>query len=528
MKQIPYAVGQAAGVAVMPINADATNTNTSGGASVFAGLVISRRGKPGEVLRVTANNFESVLGAAIHPRQGAIFEPLRHVERATKGGDGYVVRVCPSDMKIPTLAFMLDAETKKLTVTASTVNVGAAPALPEGAYALIYIDDGDASASRAINFYEDETSEGLFMLELQETDSAGTVTILESHQVSFDPEARSDMGTPAFMDTALENGSTRLRALVADDAHEALSQLKGEAITVEAAPFVGGSDGDMSKLVAKDYQKALTVLKKSMFSFTAVLSLGCYDPTVIADLDKFAQDVRVDMFYDLLGAQTAALAITEAKSHGLGGSHQPCRYYFPYSCRDVFTSANVVFGISCDAFVAKAKGVALVPDVGGWHYSPAGVSRAIISRQNIKPIPNLDEIDNEEFVKARINPVAMNSAGDLYIDDALTTLTKNNYLRLQHISSLMNAIARGFYEVAEAAKHEPDGVTYTVLMSGMTDLLERFAAAEAIVKPRDPSQGESPFALTLIQKDIDLWELEWAVCPTGSSRRIVGKPMLLR
>lgn len=62
----------------------------------------------------------------------------------------------------------------------------------------------------------------------------------------------------------------------------------------------------------------------------------------------------------------------------------------------------------------------------------------------------------------------------------------------------------------------------------MTDLLERFVAAEALVKPRDTSQGDSPFTLSLTQKDIDLWELEWAVCPTGSSRRIVGKPMLLR
>ena len=49
-----------------------------------------------------------------------------------------------------------------------------------------------------------------------------------------------------------------------------------------------------------------------------------------------------------------------------------------------------------------------------------------------------------------------------------------------------------------------------------------------LVKPRDISQGEEPFVLKLSQKDIDLWELEWAVCPTGTARRIVGKPMLFR
>lgn len=68
----------------------------------------------------------------------------------------------------------------------------------------------------------------------------------------------------------------------------------------------------------------------------------------------------------------------------------------------------------------------------------------------------------------------------------------------------------------ELHKHQPDGLTYTTLMDGMKDLLERFYAAGALVTPRDPLQGTEPFTLTLVQKDIDLWELEWAVCPTGS------------
>ena len=58
MNKIGFSVGQAAGVAVADVNADATLTNTSGGASVFAGLVISRRGAPGKVLQVTAANYQ--------------------------------------------------------------------------------------------------------------------------------------------------------------------------------------------------------------------------------------------------------------------------------------------------------------------------------------------------------------------------------------------------------------------------------------------------------------------------------------
>lgn len=525
MNKIPFAVGQASGVAVQEVNADATTSSTSGGASAFAGLVISRRGKIGSVLRVTADNYQSVLGAAIHPRTGSAFEPLRHVAQAVKGGDGYVVRVFPADMKIPALSISVDTTLNELSVTASNFTAGTDPVLAASASTMIYIDDGDASTDRTLSLEADETAEGFYILTLNETDSVGSVTELESHQISFNRDATSDMGSPAFLPTALENGSTRLRAIVSDDVEEQMKQV-AEGFTAMA--FAGGSDGDVSTITTESYTKALSVLRKSMSTWTAVLSLGCYDATVISALNTLAVDTRTDMFYDVRGAQLATAAITEAKGHGLGGYHQAARYYWPYTARDAFSGNNVNWGISCDAFVAKAKGVALVSDVGGWHYSPAGVSRAIIDRQNIKPIPNLDEIDREAFVTARINPVAFDKSGSMFIDDSLTTYVKNNYLRLQHISSLMNAIARGFYDIAQAAKHEPDGITLKALTDGMNDLLERFYSAGALVIPRDTTQGTLPFVITVVQKDIDLWEVTWAVCPTGSARRIVGKPMLFR
>ncbi|MBJ3466552.1 phage tail protein, partial [Salmonella enterica subsp. enterica serovar Corvallis] len=161
-------------------------------------------------------------------------------------------------------------------------------------------------------------------------------------------------------------------------------------------------------------------------------------------------------------------------------------------------------------------------------YAPAGISRAIIDRQNIARIPNIGAVDREAFVLARINPVSVAADGSVYIDDSLTTYSKNNYLRFQHVSSLMNAIARDFYEVAQAIKHEPDGITKETLMKAMTELLDRYVAAGALVTPRDKSQGEDPYVVQVVQKDIDLWEVSWSVCPTGTARRIVGKPILMR
>lgn len=554
MNKIGFVVGQAPGVTVDRVNADATLSSSAGGLSVFAGVVLSRRGRPGQVLSVTGSNYLSVLGTPIHPRTGTAFEPLRHVERAVKGGEGRVVRVCPPDMRSPGLVIPFPAEKVNavegvsLSDTAIDLAVGESltfeaengaqtfaesaglqsvvfgphetPTLPEGALAVIYIKDGDASENRTLTLAKDDS--GLYLLSLNEIQADGTVNTLESHQVSFDPDALTDMNLPAWLPVLLESSSSRLGAVVST------SEAPEDVPLFTAEAFKGGTDGTYSKITTADYQKALTVLENSPENFTALLSLGCYDPLVIDSLNSLAEDFRIDMFHDLNNGQLAVNAIKEAQSQALGGSHQSARYYFPYSCLDTFSRMQVVYGLSCDAFVAKAKGVAMVSDVGGWFYSPAGVSRGVIDRKNITPLPNMDVPDAEAFVAARINTVAVSSAGEVYINDALTTFSKKNYLRFQHVSSLMNAIARSFYAIAETVKHEPDGITQASLTDGMTDYLDRQYAAGALVIPRDTTQGTEPYILEVVQKEIDLWEVTWSVCPTGTARRINGKPVLMR
>lgn len=209
MNKIGFSVGQAAGVAVADVNADASLSNTSGGASVFAGLVISRRGAPGKVLQVTAANYQSVLGSPLHPRTGAAFEPYRHVERAVKGGTGYVVRVCAKDMKVPGIAVSVQARSKstksaktlQIVPTEATVNIGdtltvravsgatssvtfAASETPEisgSELAIFYIKDGDASTNRTLSLTREDEENDLFTLELKETQTDGSVETLESY-----------------------------------------------------------------------------------------------------------------------------------------------------------------------------------------------------------------------------------------------------------------------------------------------------------------------------------------------------------
>ncbi len=526
MNKIPFALGTAAGTAVAPIDASATTGSTSGGASVFAGLVIARKGKPNKVLKITQNNVKSVLGEAPRPQEGQFFEPLRHVNQALAGGDGYVVRIPLPGMLIPAINLTVEtAGTPAVTTvkaTTSTSAFGADITLPAKAALTFFVEDGDKSTNRKLSFEPVKTKPGLFSLKLVATDSLGAETTLENYDVSLNSDVLDDMGLSAYIPDVLERNDSRLRVLISDTL-----ALPASFTGITGQAFVGGSDGDFKKLTSKDYAASIAVLDGSLVEYTAILSLGIYDATAIGKLAELAKAVRVDMFADVDPRLAADKALEQLTGLGLGGNENVTAYYFPFSCRDPLSQSNVVFGLSGDAFTAKAKGVALVPDVGGWHYSPAGVSRGVVNRQNIQPLPAAANIDREVFAKAHLN-VETSVNGAIGIDDALTTCVENNYKQYQHVISVMNSIARDYYSLAAALKHEPDGLTREGLEKGIPRLLDRYVAAEALVKPRDVSQGEAPYIVTVTNTSFDSWEVRWEVCVTGVSRRIVGVPVLMR
>ncbi|CAM3956111.1 phage tail protein [Serratia silvae] len=525
MNKIPYAIGTAAGTAVAPIDASATIGSFSGGSSVFAGLVFSKKGKPNTVLGITPNNGKSVLGEAPRPQEGPFFEPLRHVNQALSGGNGYVVRVPFPGMMIPAIHLTADTTGTPAvtTVKASTsaTAFGADITVPTKAAMTIYVDDGDKSENRKLSLEPIKTKPGFFALKLMETDSLGAVTTIESYEVSFKIDAIDDMSLSAFLPDVLERNNSCLRALASETA------VLPETFTSISQAFVGGSDGDFKKLTTKDYSASIAVLDGSIVDYTAILTLGIYDAVAIAQLADLAKAVRVDMFADVDPRLPADKALAQLAALGLGGNENVTAYYYPYSCRDPLGQSNVVFGLSGDAFTAKAKGVAMVPDIGGWHFSPAGKDRGVINRQNIKPLPAAANIDREVFAKAHLN-VVTSSGGVIFIDDALTTCAEDNYKKYQHVVSVMNSIARNYYALASSIKHSPDGITREGLEKGMTRLLDRYYAAEALRKPRDPDQGDVPYILTVTNTDFDSWQTRWEVCVVGVARRIVGIPVLLR
>ncbi|MDE9494762.1 phage tail protein [Xenorhabdus bovienii] len=527
MNKIPFSIGQAPGVAIMPPNADATFTNATGNSSVFAGVVVAKRGKPNTVQLVTPDTLQKVLGEPIHPHSGKHFEPYRHVYQALNGGNGYVVRVEPLGMKIPMLQMVstfTGGQDPIPILHATNFSPDDEIKTPSNAYFDIYVNDGDASTNRTLSMIPVKGNYGMYSLILKQVDNLGNKITLDTIQVSFDPEATDDMGQPAFLPIALENNTHRLRAIPGKDI-KVFERMHFDGF--ENEPFVGGSDGNTNDIPHSAYLNAVSALRASMVNYTAILSLGCDNSTGLSELAKLANEVRVDMFYDLKPSSIPSSAIEEAKSHGFGDYAHICRYHFPYSCRDPFSGAQVVYGLSGDAFTAKAKGIAMVSDVGGYHLSPAGQSRGVLLRQNIKPLPATADIDHELYVAHGINTVGYGSDGSVMIDDALTTYAKKNYFRFQHVNSTFNAIARLVYDIGNALKHEPDGITRRGLEREIPRLLDRFVASEALVSPRNATDGTAPYVVTVTQDEFDMWHVRYAACPTGVSRRIVAEPVLI-
>lgn len=545
MSDIPFALSQVAQVAIQAINASATlSAGGTGGMSIFGGVVVSERGQPFELLRVTKDNWKRVLGTPFHPSLGAIADPLRQLADAVNGGDGYVVRVVAEDAKYPVATVnktvvVKSAKSGKEAEDAPKVMAAAAAAksiavmsaqafgtplkLADGAMFAIYPKDGNVTG-RDVEITPIVAKPGSFILTLTDTDKFGVEFVVEEHEVSFDFDSVDDMGEPTFIESRLQSRSSALAATVAAGANFA------DFTGMVKATFVGGTLGNQAAITPEQYSKAIAILRNSLVGMTAIVGLGVYDADVIAELGKLAEGRRIDAFADVPPSKSHADALKFIQDMNIS-NHRLCMYHFPYSAKDPhFSGARAVWGLSGVAFKAKATGVAKVTGtVGGWHYSPAGQDRAIIDRRELQQLPGVGEQDEQAMYKARLNKLGLATSGQLMIDDAITCNPSEDYLRFQHVSSTMDAISRSFYDLARSLKHSPDGITYEGLERGMKERLDGFVTSGALVPPRNPEvDGESPYILTVKQVEFDVWEVSWACCVTGVARRILGKPALIR
>lgn len=427
-----------------------------------------------------------------------------------------------ADITIPMQADPAPGTKKWIAAKLDAVTVGADITLQDDDCVVIYVDDGDDSKNRTLTIEPDEIS-GFWDLTLQEVDNLGVHNVLERVRFSLDPESSDAAGNAAWLPLCLEKTKSRLRALVRPRA-----SFPDTFTGLDEITFAGGYDGTLTAITTQDYMKALKALDASMVNYTAMLGLGCYDSSVLRALAQHAMECRIDMFADVRPENSPVEAMIEAQSMGLGDYANVCLYHFPYSNRDPFTDNAIVYGLSGDAFTAKARGVAQVPTIGGWHYSPAGYARATILRQNITPLEYADQVDREQYVAAGLNPVAASIAGQMQIDDAITTYRKRNDLQFQHVNSVLNAISRDMFDIMTVLKHEPGQTLADALQREIPILLDSYVKAGALVTPRDTSQGSSPYIFEIREDGFDGWHVAYAVCVVGVARRILCEPVVYR
>lgn len=540
---IPFTISNVAETAISEINADSTTQfGGAGNRMVFGGVVISPKGAPFEVLRVNKSNVRALLGKPYHSSKGQYADNLRCLDEALNGGEGVVVRVVPSTatfpfLRIKTAEMLLEEKAGKAKEKAgeekSTRDVGnvteagaqaygSVPTISGGELMIVYVIDGDPSNNRKLEIKKADESAygvGMYHMLLTQEDVAGSPVVLEEHLFSLDPEAIDDMGSPAYIETVLEAKSNRIRVVMGSDP----SGLTHIAPTA----FSGATNGEISAITASDIKKAVAVLSNAIERYNAVVGLGMYDADVIKALIAICNARRIGGYFDIDPRKTYSEAITAMTDLGIS-EHRAMFTHLPYTSIDPTYKNRVVFGLSGTHFTAKAKGVAKTSPTGGWHYTPAGEERAIISRTALRLADGAGEPDYEAMYTKRINKIGISQSGQLFIDDSLTSCVKENYLRYEQQVSVPDAMARELVALTNQVKHSPDGITYETLLNGMTDIAENYVSIGALVKPRNKEDGDEPYRIYVEQVEIDLWRVRWEICVTGSGRRFIGEPVLIR
>jgi len=362
-----------------------------------------------------------------------------------------------------------------------------------------------------------------FKIEFYDKNSLNEPYLLESHVVGVDPDDRDDMGRPAFIETVFEDQSTRFGCIYSGLPWASIQE---SIVAMTETVFAGGTNGGIP--TSENWKDAWDVFRNETIPAFLMFAAGNYDETVLANCIEIANKRHSSFFYDVSPVLSPDNALSWQKSSGLQ-SRQAGAYYCPYAANDIWYGGKTVWGCSGSAVAACAKGDAMFTgDIPGVHYSPAGPIRGTLRRTGGIPLFPGQRIDRDDFYDARINPVIPSSDGQLVIDDAVALHFLQNYSRFIWVNRIGNYIIYRFVEKANQLKHQPDRLTLQGLQSGMNDVLAGLVTSKALSAPRNPDvDGNAPYTISVTQVAIDHWQVEWAFCPTGSARRIVGQPKLI-
>ncbi len=503
---------------------------TGGGpVSVGATVVEAPKGLPLRVLRVTQQNWQSILGKPFSKKVGGSkMEGLRHLADALRDCNYVnVVRVVGAGALFPHLTL-----SKAGVVAPGASAFGTSMVAGDTETLAIYIVDGDKSANRKLLITCDDTTKRA-TITLFDEDENGDDYVLERHVVGVDVADTDDMGQNAFIETVLERDSTCLRCDYNEDViwdafvEDVESGFEaGEPAVATPVAFAGGSDGGVPD--TEDFDAAWDLFRNESVACDLMFAAGVADEDVLSNCIDIAELRHCTFLFDVSSSIKHDAAITWLDAAGLD-SRQAKAYHSPFAANDPYYGGKAVWGVSGEMASAHARGDQnFTGAVPGIHYAAAGEKRARLQRTGVVALFPDDILDRDALYTSRINPIIVSGSGGAVCDDDLALYHQENYSRFGWVNRILNYIDHRFVQAARAAKFEPDGLTYKILYRLTKEIMEDLVTSGALVKPRDESYGESPYIIEIEQLEIDLWQVTWKICPTGAARRIAGQPWLIK
>lgn len=561
------------------------NNYKTGGGDISVGgcCVVASKGKPfvPHAIYGGTTDIQDIFGMPL-PKKAVGMEGLRHVHDASESCSYVnVVRVVDTlTYRYPSMTFLVynDGEkqwapstdfvvgdvvtynnVKYLCVEAHTSNSSVAPStagqtqwivfdspvtsgkhryneevmVGDGAFMTLYPIDGDASKTRYVEITDVNEETERFKITIFDKDELGEPYEVEHYTVGVGEDDKDDMGMSAYIETVFERESERFRVDYMEGLAwaDVLPALKGAETTrteTKDFAFVGGTEGQEPDL--QDWMAGVEVFRNERVHCNLLFAAGNYEPDFIVAMAKVADERHISFFYDVPPALKCEEAIAWDNAMGMTNRHAR-GYYSPYSANDQWRGGKCVWGVSGAMAAAKARCNAVVTrgSTPGVHYAPAGEARSYLTRTGIEALFPEDRLNRDNLYDARINPILPITSGGCGADDDLTHWFKTNYLRFGWINDVCDYIDHRFYEAAQQMKFEPDGLTRRGLMDMTVAIMEELVTSGALVAPRDPARdGNAPYIVTVEQLEIDLWKVTWEICITGSARRIVGQPKLIK
>lgn len=433
----------------------------------------------------------------------------------------------PTDA-LPTNAASWDPYTPPASDVAHSVHRWNEKIMVGDAIMTLYVYDGDLSQNRRMAVEKVDEDAERFTLVFYDKDELGEEYELERHVVAVDPDAKDDMGVPAYVETVFESRSDAFRVDWNEDFGWAEAKACLQSLVGQSIPLSGGVEGGEPE--TSDFLAGVQVFRNESLPLNLLFAAGITDETVIAKMADVADFRHICFFYDVPGVLKAEEAIQWNRSLGITSRHARA-YYSPFVATDPWYGGKTAWGVSGAQAAAKARCNATVNygTANGVHLAPAGPNRAVLTRTGLQQLYPDDHLNRDDFYENRINPIVANVSGRCMCDDDMVQWPKTNYLRFGWINDVLDYIDHRFEEGARQVKFEPDGLTRAGLYNMMSQILTDLVTSGALVAPRDPAvDGTSPWILTIEQLELDLWKVTWEVCITGSARRIVGQPKLIK